>query len=182
MSNHNFTFCAGQCVRIRLRRTHGNSTTTDPPSTTDMRTEAYRDTLSTITSSGLIEAHMRRAAPGLSSITPVASHGLTREGGDPPKGRSDVPTARRAIDMSRAVFSASRPVIHSSIESIRRASKAHHRARTAEIICNGEEQNHLQTNGVKGIWGNSRPCDTALSSHYWGRRRYGPVPQAFETA
>jgi len=80
-------------------------------------------------------------------------------------------------DTAIATFSSSRPVIHSSTKSIRRASKTHHRARMTEIICNREEQNHPRTDGVKGIGRNSRPFETAASSQYWGRRRYGPVQQ-----
>jgi len=123
-----------------------------------------------------------------------------RAKGRPSQDRSDVPTVRRAIDMSPhndpctsqatvspdqdqpetaiAAFSSSRPLIHSSIESIRRASKAHHRARVTEIICNREEQNHPRTDGVKGTWRYSRPFDAA-SSQYWGRRRYGPARPVF---
>jgi hypothetical protein len=78
-------------------------------------------------------------------------------------------------DMAIATFSSSRPVIHSSTGSIRRVLRAHHRTQLAEIICNREEQNHPLTDGVKGTAGNSRPCHTASSWQYWGRRRYGPV-------
>ena len=74
-----------------------------------------------------------------------------------------------------AAFSSSRPVVHSSTGSIRRVRRAHHRTQATEIICNWEEQNHPLTDGVKGIWRNSRPCDTASSWQYWGRRRHGPV-------
>jgi hypothetical protein len=117
--------------------------------------------------------------------------------GRPSEDRSDVPTARRAIDMSphndrctsqatvppdqdgpdttAAAFSSSRAVIHSSIGSIRRVSKVHHRVHTTEIICNRADKNQLRTDGIKGTWRNSRPFDTASCSQYWGRRRYGPL-------
>jgi hypothetical protein len=78
-------------------------------------------------------------------------------------------------DTAIATFSSCRPVIHSSKGSIRRVRRTHHRTQATVIICNREEQNHPLTDGVKGISGNSRPCDTASSWQYWGRRRYGPV-------
>lgn len=77
-------------------------------------------------------------------------------------------------DTAAAVFSSSRPVIHSSIGSIRRVSKTHHRVHATEIICN-RAKNHPQTDGIKGTWRNSRPFDTASCFQYWGRRRYGPL-------
>lgn len=40
----------------------------------------------------------------------------------------------------------------------------------------------VQTYAVMGISSNSYPFDTASSSKYWGRQRYGPVPYAFEIA
>ena len=85
-------------------------------------------------------------------------------------------------DTAVTAFSSSRPVIHSSTGSIRRVSKAHHRAHATEIILYREDGNQSRTDGMKGTWRNSRPFDTASRSQYWGRRRYGPLQQAFGMA
>jgi hypothetical protein len=81
-----------------------------------------------------------------------------------------------------AAFSSGRRVIHSSIESIRRVRKAHHRAHAMEIIQTTDDKNHPQTDGIKGTRRNSRPFDPAYCSQYWGRRRYGPLQLAFRMA
>ena len=85
-------------------------------------------------------------------------------------------------DAVGATFSSSRPVIRSSRQSLRHVIKTHHRVYALGIICNREEQKYSLTDSIKGISGNSRPFDTASSCQYWGRRRYGPVQQAFEMA
>ncbi len=139
---------------------------------------------------------------------PVTKHGPERDRRRPSQDRSDIPTARRAIDMSpkndrctsqapvkpgqdlpdtAATLSLSRPVIPCSLEIIRHAGKADHRTHKTGTICQRNEQNRLRTASVMSSSGNSRPCDTAYAchycaSHYWGRRRYGPVQQGFEMA
>jgi|HubBroStandDraft_1064217.scaffolds.fasta_scaffold19360_5 hypothetical protein len=85
-------------------------------------------------------------------------------------------------DTAVAALSSSRPAIRSSTESIRRVSNTHHRVHAAETICSRDDKNHPRTDGVKGTWRNSRPFDTASCSQYWGRRRYGPLQQAFGMA
>jgi hypothetical protein len=171
-----------------LMRQRGRSPNVDPD---EHRQEATRrDDASTTAPKTAYE----RVAPGASSITPVASHGSKRKG-RPSQDRLDVPTARRAIDMSphndRCTSQApaapyqDQPdtvVIQRSSGSIRRVSKAHHRAPMTGFIRNREEQNHPRTGGVKGIWRNSCPFDTASWAQYWGRRRYGPVSWGFAVA
>jgi hypothetical protein len=146
------------------------------------------------------EAHMRRAAPDASSITPVTSLGSRREGAALPRPLGRTYCQEGPLDMSPhndrctsqapvsphkgqpdtvAASSSSRVYIHSSIESIRRASKAHHRMRATEIICDREEQNHPWTHGVKD---NSRTFDTTSHGQYRWRRRHGPAHLAFAAA
>jgi hypothetical protein len=82
-------------------------------------------------------------------------------------------------DTAVATFLSSRSVARSSVESIRRVSKAHHRVRAIEITFDREARNHTRTHRVKG---NSYPCDTTSHCQYWWRRRYGPAQLAFAVA